>query len=263
MADAWKKKGPTIAGGPAVKLVGAPWATTPGSCPFDTLAMHNPCATFTTRGCPNKCEYCAVPKIEGKFVELDEWRPAPVVCDNNIMAASRKHFKRAIASMLSFPYCDFNQGLDARLFTCWHADQIARLRKCKVRLAFDHINIETKVADAIGIARAAGLKDFGVYVLIGFKDTPEDALYRLEKVRSWDILPNPMRYQPLDTKIKDSYLSEKWTEDEMYRIGRYYSKLIWLGHIPFSEYRGSKMRSKRKGKRLSFFNNELQEPDPS
>jgi hypothetical protein len=50
--------GKVVAGGPAVKLMGAPWASeTPDECPFDVLAMHNPCATFTTRGCPNRCGF--------------------------------------------------------------------------------------------------------------------------------------------------------------------------------------------------------------
>ena len=197
---ALEHKGKVVAGGPAVQLVGAPWADTPESCPYDTLAFHNPCATFTTRGCPNKCGFCAVPRIEGDFRELDDWKPAPVVCDNNIMAASKKHFERVIDRLKDFPLVDFNQGLDARLFTKWHAEQLARLKGVKVRFAFDHINNETSTFTAIQTSREAGLKNFGIYVLIGFRDTPEDAHNRLETVRSWGIWPTPMRYQPLEDR---------------------------------------------------------------
>jgi len=228
--------GPVVAGGPAVKLMGAPWADTPDSCPFDTLAMHNPCATFTTRGCPRCCAFCAVPKIEGDFRELSEWKPAPLVCDNNLLAASKRHFERVIDSAMPFPMVDFNQGLDARLFSPWHAGQLARLRGVKVRFAFDWKAQEADVADAIYDARRAGLKDFGVYVLIGFRDTPDDALYRLEKVREWGIRPNPMRYQPLNTVRKDSFVAVGWTDGELRRTMRYYSRLVWLEHIPFSDY---------------------------
>ena len=234
---ATKHKGPTVAGGPAVASVGAPWADeTPAECPFDVLAMHNPCATFTTRGCPNRCEFCAVPKIEGEFRELPDWKPAPVVCDNNILASSLRHFERVIDSLIPFPRVDFNQGLDARLFTNWHASQIARLRSCKVRFAFDHVNAESRVVAAIERARKAGLREFGMYVLVGWRDTPESARYRLETVRSWGIWPTPMRFQPLNATLKNSYVAPSWTKRELQRMCRYYSRLRWFKHIPYEDF---------------------------
>ena len=235
-AMARKHKGPVIAGGPAVDLCGADWAETPPTCPYDTLAMHNPLATFTTRGCPNRCAFCAVPRIEGEFRELADWKPAPVVCDNNIMAASKRHFARVVESLRLFPRVDFNQGLDARLFTAWHADQLAMLRTVKVRFALDHVNMTGPVADAIGTARKAGLHDFGVYVLVGYHDTPDDALHRLETVRAWGVRPNPMRYQPLDATEKNAYIAPGWTDAELRRMCRYYSRLRWLEHIPYEEF---------------------------
>jgi len=239
-ALALQHKGKVIAGGPAVALMGAPWADeTPVECPFDVLGMHNPCATFTTRGCPNRCAFCAVPRIEGEFRELPSWKPAPLVCDNNLLAASKRHFRRVIKSLTTFPEVDFNQGLDARLFTCWHADQIARLRRAKVRFSLDHVGMIGVVDDAIATARVAGLKHFGVYVLTGFQDTPEDAFMRLEHVRSLGIRPNPMRYQPLDTLERDSYVAPGWTDFELKRMTRYYSRLRWLEHIPYADYQPS------------------------
>lgn len=228
--------GPVYAGGPAVALMGAPWAQTPSCCPYDTLAMHNPMATFTTRGCPNRCGFCAVPKIEGDFREIPDWRPAPIVCDNNLLAATKVHFKRVIDALVRFPEVDFNQGLEARRFTSWHAGQIARLKRPMVRFAFDHVKAESKLADAIQTAREGGLREFHVYVLIGYRDSPEDARYRLEKVREWGIRPNPMRYQPLDAVEKNAYVAPRWTSGLLYDTVRYYSKLRWLEHIPFEDY---------------------------
>ena len=86
------------------------------------------------------------------------------------------------------------------------------------------------------IARQAGLRDFGVYVLVGFNDTLDEALYKLETVRSWGIRPNPMRFQPLDTLEKNSYVASGWTDFDLKRVMRYYSRLRWLEHIPFSDY---------------------------
>lgn len=244
-----KRKGAkVVAGGPAVGLAqsDAPntpakicWAETPGATPFDVLAMHNPCATFTTRGCPNHCPFCAVPVIEGPLRELDRWKSAPIVCDNNLLAASREHFEKVVESLRPFPSCDFNQGLDARLFTRWHADKLATLRWPMVRFAFDHASEEKTVLAAIETARSAGLCHFGVYVLIGFRDTPADALHRLETVREWKIRPNPMRFQPLDSTDKDQHVGAGWTEHELRRMQRYYSRLRYLEHIPYSEYNGA------------------------
>lgn len=225
------------AGGPAVQLMGAPWADhTSDTTPYDVLSMHNPLATFTTRGCIRKCGFCAVPKIEGDFKEMDTWKPAPIVCDNNLLAASKKHIERVIDSLMAFPYVDFNQGLDARLFSLWHADQISRLKHAKVRFALDHVDMIGTVYTAIAKAKNSHLNDIGVYVLYGFNDTPEDALHRLDTVRSWGIRPNPMRYQPLDTLDKNSYIKEGWTDYELRKVMSYYSKLRYLEHIPYDDY---------------------------
>ena len=237
-------KGKVIVGGPGAILMRdtIDWADVQETTPYNVLAMHNPFAVFTTRGCPRKCPFCAVPKLEPDYVELDNWTPAPIVCDNNILASSNKHFKKVIDSLICFDYVDFNQGLDCRLFSPWHASLLQNLKGVKIRFAFDHVSMEESVFNAISLAKEKGFKDFGVYVLIGFKDTYEDALYRLETVRKWGIRPNPMRYQPLDSVRKDCFLSKEggWTEKRMKDVMRYYSKLIWLEHVPFEQYSTSK-----------------------
>ena len=81
-------RGPVKIGGPGTMR---PNQTCEG---FEPLIFHNPCATFTTRGCPNRCSFCAVPKLEPEYKEIPNFRPAPVVCDNNLLAASKKHLER-------------------------------------------------------------------------------------------------------------------------------------------------------------------------
>jgi hypothetical protein len=229
--QAREHKGPVVAGGPAVSLIGAKWADTPDSVLFDTLSFHNPLATYTTRGCPNHCSFCGVPKIEGDFRELPSWKPAPVVCDNNLLAASKKHFERVIDSLASFSTCDFNQGLDARLFTSYHADHLARLKRPHIRFSWDSIKTENAVADAVNLCKKYGFRDIGIYVLLGFRDTPDDAHYRLETVRSWGLFPNPSRYQPLDAIKKNSYIAPGWTEAELRKTMKYYYRLGWIGNV--------------------------------
>lgn len=222
-------KGPYMIGGPGTMQ---PNQECPG---FEPLLFHNPAATFTTRGCPNRCGFCAVPKLEGDFREILDFRPAPVVCDNNLLAASRKHLERVVDRLKIFPEVDFNQGLEARRFTPEIADLLGKL-KCKVRFAFDHVNAEAEVKRAIDLCRSRTTRNIGVYVLIGFKDTPEDARYRLELLKSWGIDPSPMRFQPLNAKAKDEYVAPGWTKDELIRMMTYYSNQMYFRAVPYEEF---------------------------
>ena len=218
-------------------LIGGSGLMKPTQCDgYEPVLFHNACATFTTRGCPNSCKFCAVPRLEGDLKEISDFRPAPIICDNNFLAASKKHIKRVVDKLTVFPFVDFNQGLEARRFTPDIADELGRLN-CHVRFAFDHWGSEAVVKDAIDLCRQRTTSKISVYALIGFDDDPESARSRLELIRSWGVLPNPMRYQPLDAKRKNEYVHPNWTERELANTMRYYSRLNWLGHIPFSKYK--------------------------
>jgi len=229
------------AGGPAVRLM-PQYLSGVARCndlEVDALSRHNPDATFTSRGCIRRCPFCAVPRIEGELRELGAWPVRPIVCDNNLLACSRAHFDDVIDKLKPLSGVDFNQGLDARLLTAHHADRLAEL-DCTVRLAFDHISCESAFMRAYELLRKADIPKrwIRVYVLFGFDDTPEDALYRLETVKALGIRPNPMRYQPLDALTRNSYVAPGWTERELRRFARYWSRQRWLEHIPFEEYVG-------------------------
>jgi hypothetical protein len=230
-----------LAGGPAVRLlpdylaevatIGQDW---PGA-----VQKHNPFATFTTRGCIRTCPFCAVPRIEGPFRELDHWPVAPVVCDNNFLASSRAHFDRVVDRLKSVAHLgvDFSQGLDARLLKPYHARRLAELG-CLARLAFDYVGMEAAYLRAFHRLRDAGFPKSHIrtYVLIGYNDTPEDALYRLRLVDGLGIKPFPMRYQPLDALRKNAYIAPNWTEEELKRYVRYWARIRYFRHIPFEEF---------------------------
>lgn len=231
------------AGGPAVSLMPhylADVAECGGESYPLPLARHNPDATFTTRGCIRQCSFCAVPRIEGEFRELADWIPAPVVCDNNLLAASRAHFNRVIDQLKPFSRVDFNQGLDVRLLKDWHLDRLRELHLVQIRYAWDWVSMESQVMDAIDRTLAAGIPHcrINAYVLIGHGDTPEDALYRLRALRAKGIRPNPMRYQPLDALVKDSHVASGWQDAELRRLMRYWSRQNWLSKVPYEEFVG-------------------------
>jgi hypothetical protein len=67
------------------------------------LQMVNPFATRTTVGCPNKCSFCGVRKFEPTFKELTDWPDLPIICDNNLLAASQQHFDKVIDRLKKHP----------------------------------------------------------------------------------------------------------------------------------------------------------------
>lgn len=85
---------------------------------------------FLSRGCPNKCRWCVVPKKEGAirpYMDVDEiaieGRRKLVLMDNNILAAG-DYCIQQLQKIIERGYrVDFNQALDARLVT----DEIAQL----------------------------------------------------------------------------------------------------------------------------------------
>lgn len=204
----------------------------------DALPYHNPRATFTSRGCIRKCKFCIVPVIEGDLTELDNWPVRPIVCDNNLLACSRQHFDRVIDRLKPVSQVDFNQGLDARLLTSYHAERLAELDLRCVRLAWDHTKGEPLFRRGFERLIKAGIRPskIRVYCLIGYDDTPEDALYRLETIWGLGAFPNPMRYQPLNAIRKNQYVAPSWTEAELKRYMRYWQNLRFTSPIPFRDF---------------------------
>lgn len=228
-----------IYGGPALKanLEWIPdWMKVENEMPF--LQYHNSQATRTSLGCPRNCGFCIVNKIEPIFKELEDWEVKPIVIDNNLLACSQAHFDKVIDSLKKLDWCDFNQGLDARLLTNHHVQRLSELKNPMIRLAFDSLDVEKQFLEAHARLKAADIpnRNIGVYVLIGYKDDPGDALYRLKTVKELGILPFPMRYQPTNTKVKNSYVGPGWTNKELIRYMRYWSRLRFTNHIPFKEF---------------------------
>ena len=207
------------------------------------LKRHNPDATFTSRGCPNQCAFCAVPRIEGDLRELNDWTPAPIVCDNNLLATSQKHFDNAIDTLKQFKQVDFNQGLDARLLNGHHIDRLKELSLPRLRFSFDHTGMEGIVMKAITTVLAAGFPKSRIscYLLFGFRDSPADALARAETLKSHGIRPFPQRYQPLDSELalkRNAWVEDSWTDPELKRFHRYWARQKWFSRIPYAEFTG-------------------------
>jgi len=100
-----------------------------------------------------------------------------------------------------------------------------------------HGQQDTYVMDAVRLAQSHGMKDIRCYVLVGYNDTPEEAMTRCQTLWDAKVLPNPMRFQPLDALTKNSFVGVAWTNRELGRFCRYWARHIHLAAIPYDEYR--------------------------
>ena len=219
-------------GGPAVDLMPGyfddlPQVRAGGQLP-GVLQRVNPDATRTTYGCPNRCSFCAVPKIEGSFVELEDWPDRPILTDNNLLAASMQHFHRVMDLLARHKESDANQGLDARLLNAEHAERIGQNRGFVARLALDADSLRDQWQDAYDLLRKHGTakRRIRTYALIGWRDTPEEAWGRCKWIESHGVMALPMWHHNLNQMtcniVRPDQAERGWTDYERRRIMQWF-----------------------------------------
>ena len=237
--DFWDRK--VVLGGPAFKLM-------PDYLPeMDNVEIRehsegvlqriNPMATRTTTGCPNSCGFCAVPITEGKMVELNDWPDLPIICDNNLLDASASHFDKVCDRLEAHKWCDFNQGLDARLLNDHHAERLSRLRGAIVRLALDHSGMTDDWMIAFERLRSAGFPKSRIrsYILTAYKSDVDDAWARCEFVQNLGVNALPQWFHPLKALERNAvlpcHIKYGWNDYERKHIMGYYYKHRGQVHI--------------------------------
>jgi len=196
---------------------------------------------YATRGCPRKCDFCAVNKIEPEYIhylplkkqikgieEVYGQKQDLILMDNNVLASDK--FDKIIKDILDLGFykgaklnnkkrcLDFNQGTDARYITKNKMKLIAKTAIHPLRIAFDFIGMKDIYISKIKLARDCGILDLSNYVLYNYYDKPEEFYERLKinillnKKYGTKIYSFPMKYVPLDGKDRSAatYVGKHW-----------------------------------------------------
>jgi hypothetical protein len=200
----WKCVAPVKMGGPAFNEVGSNFV--PGMYLKKGYVI-------TSRGCPNRCWFCAVPKREGfKLRELpitDGW----ILTDDNLLACSKSHIDKVFDMLSRQPHKpQFTGGLEAKLLTPDVAVRLRSLKPESLFFAYDTPDDLEPLQQAGKFLLDAGFtkasNDLRCYVLIGHKgDTFEKAQKRMGETWNAGFMPMAMLYRD-----KKGDYSKEWKQ---------------------------------------------------
>lgn len=201
LAEQWKHVAPVEIGGVAYG---------DASLEFIPGRYIKPGYTITSRGCPRRCWFCAVPK------KWPQANPLPIydgwnILDDNLLATPEWHV-RQVFSMLERQgrRIHFTGGLEALALQDYQVDLLARLKPRPVCFfAYDPGDeYDTLVSAARRMLAAGWTRESHrllSYCLIGYPfDTFEKAERRLRDLLRIGFTPYAMLWQP------DTPSAEKW-----------------------------------------------------
>lgn len=195
---------------------------------------------YTSRGCVNKCGYCAVPKLEGNQVNFGTIRPyleaakkevpdatSVVLYDNNF--TEQTNLSQIVDELVEFDYAVDIHGLHVEAFTPEFAKEVSRLNfkaqgkehsTAYMRFSFDKMKYEPSVWKAMETFSKANIDaEFFCYMLYNWIDSPDDFWKRI--IVSHDIARTynrsiylfPQRYEPFQALEKYGYVGRNWTPE--------------------------------------------------
>lgn len=160
-----------------------------------------------SRGCPNRCPWCIVPKMDGNgmrhVADLKDWwsgQEVARVMDDNLMA-DEDLFVNACGQLHDAGCKVIWEALDIRRINERTARALASVKpKGAVHFAWDGHAEDGYVQDGIERLRRAGLKPYRLmfYVLVGFNTSREYDMHRITTLRDLGVNPFVMPYDKSD-----------------------------------------------------------------
>jgi hypothetical protein len=191
---------------------------------------------FTQRGCRLSCEFCIVPKKEGKVKPeatiAEIWRGEPwprelLLLDNDFFGQPR--WRDRIAEIRDGGFkVSFNQGINARCLTEEAAEAISAvdyrddsMKVKRIYTAWDNRDDEERLFAGLHRLVKYGIKpdQIMVYMLCGYwpGETEADREHRRAKLREFGARPYPMPY----VRTKELVGFQRWV------IGAYDKRFSW------------------------------------
>lgn len=175
---------------------------------------------FITRGCPNHCKWCVVPKKEGNiypYMDVEEiaieGRTNLILMDNNILASD--YGLRQIEKAVKLGYkLDFNQAIDARLVTEDIARLLSKVKWLKyIRFGCDTSKQIEEVERAERLLRKYGYKkEIFLYCII--LDDFKESFNRINHWRTADKINRFTPYgQPYRNFDDPNQVIPQWQKD--------------------------------------------------
>lgn len=190
---------------------------------------------FLTRGCPNKCSWCIVPKKEGNIrpnadiTEFWDGQKEVILMDNNVLA--HEHGLQQIEKIVRLGIkIDFNQGLDARIIAQNKsiAELLSKVKWIRyLRLACDTKSQIPYIEKALANLNEYGFKNYRIFVYVLVKDIP-DALERVMFLKEKGCNPFAQPYRDFETN--------KAPTREQKRFARWVNHKAIFKTVQFSEY---------------------------
>jgi hypothetical protein len=193
LAEEWQHVAPVKIGGPALDEPGGEFV------PGRYLKKGY---TLTSRGCPNKCWFCAVWQREGGTIRELPIKDGNNILDDNLLACSESHIREVFAMLKRQEYGRpmFTGGLEAARLKDWHVDLLRKLHPKEIFFAYDTRDDYEPLVEAGKRLLEAGFTvashTLRAYVLIGYpNDTFEKAEGRLTDTIKAGFLPMAMLYR--------------------------------------------------------------------
>lgn len=167
-----------------------------------------------TRGCPNRCPWCIVWKMDGNEVRevakltdfWDERHDVVRILDDNIMA-DPDIFAHACEQISSKGLKAIWEALDIRLVNEQTAKSLGSVKTAKrIHFAWDSPAQEDFIGRGIELLKKNGIKPYRLmfYVLVGFNTTKEYDMYRIRTLADdFGVDPYVCCYDKSDRYQKD------------------------------------------------------------
>lgn len=194
LAREWSVVAPVKMGGPALNEKGGDFV--PGM-------YLKPGYVITSRGCPNRCWFCSVPKREGGEIRELPITEGKNVLDDNLLACSDGHIK-GVFTMLARQKdpIEFTGGLEAARLKRWHAEELKKFRIKQMFFAYDTpddlepLQQAGRYLQEVGFAVHPHSHVLRCFVLCGYQgDSAGHAEYRMKKTMQAGFTPMAMLWR--------------------------------------------------------------------